>query len=232
MKKQIALGIAAVVLGASGVTSAVVSVDQLTSAAGSSAGLSAATDQLAANCWMVTGASNDAGCNTSVAGLPVPGLPELPNLVPGVDIPDATGLLANAVDSATGAVGSFQGIVGSLVPTASGLAGGAVPTACNLPVSLPTKLPVPAGIFEAGLNLFHMAQNLAMNNLGVAGLSSPVALPVALPSADTVLNTIQDQTDCLAQLSGGLPISAPCSVTGGMPAAVTSAIPTEISQLL
>ena len=239
MKKQIALGIAAAVIGVSGVASAFVSVDQLTSAANSTASLSAVTDSLAANCWMVTGSASDAGCNTSIAGIEVPGLPELPNQVAGVDIPDATGLLAmasNAVDTATGAVGSAQSIVGSLVPTATGLAGGAMPSDCNLPVALPVKLPIPTGIFSAGLNLFHMAQGLAMNDLGAAGLALPVALPVDLPvgvpTADDLINTIEDQTSCLAQQSSGLPIPAVCSLTAGAPAAVTSVVPGAISGLL
>jgi hypothetical protein len=228
MKKHIALGIAAAVLGVSSVAAAVVSVDQLTSAASSESSISAVTDSLAANCWMVTGSANDAGCNTSVAGLS--GLPELPNLVPGVDIPDATGLLAmasNAVDTATGSLGSAQSIVGGLVPTAQGLA-----SSCSLPVSLPVKL-VPAGIFSAGLSLFDMAQNLAMNDLGAASLASPVQLPVTLPvTADDVINKLEKETGCLAAQAGGSPIPAACTGNVGLPSVAAGVIPSQISGLL
>jgi hypothetical protein len=236
VKKQIALGIAAALIGVSGVAGAMVSVDQLTSAASSESSISAVTDQLVANCWMVTGSSNDAGCNTSVAGLEVPGLPELPDRVAGVDIPDATGLLAmasNAVGTATGAVGSAQGIVGGALPTAEGLAGTVAPSACKLPVALPVKLPVPASIFNAGLSLFGIAQHLAMSDLGLAGVSSPVPLPVALP-ADDLINTIEDEAACLSHHAGGLPAQIPavCTADVGVPSAVTSAIPSAVTDAI
>ncbi|MGH9041622.1 MAG: hypothetical protein ACRDZ3_15490 [Acidimicrobiia bacterium] len=239
MKKHLAVGIAAAVLGVSGVAGAVVSVNQLTSLAGSAAGITASTDALAANCWLVTGSNSDAGCNTSVAGLPVPALPEIPNLVPGLDIPDATGLLAmatGALDSVTGGVGDPLALATGLVPTAQNLVGGAIPSACGL--SLPVPVPVPTGIFSAGLNLFHMAQNLAMNDLGVAGLASPVALPVALPvTPDDVINTVEEQVGCLSEQAGGLPIPNVCTVNAALPEGVTSLasglpVPTEISGLL
>jgi hypothetical protein len=235
MKKHLALGIAAALLGVSSVATAIVSVNQITSAASSESGISVASDKLAANCWMVTGSASDAGCNTSVAGLEVPGLPEIPNLVGGVDIPTGTGLLAmafDAVDTATDAATAAQGLASNAVSTTQGVAGGAVPTACKVP-NLPVKLPVPTGIFSAGLNLFSMAQNLAMNDLGAANLGSPVPLPVSgVPTADDVINTIEEETGCLAAQSGGLPIPAVCSVSGGLPSAVNSAVPGDISGLL
>jgi hypothetical protein len=235
MKKHIALGIAAAVLGVSGVAGALVSVDQLTAASKSESSISATTDKLAANCWMITGSASDAGCKTSVAGVEVPGLPELPG-VPGVDLDDLTGLLAmadGAVDAATGAAATAQGIVGAAVPTAQGIAAGAVPTACNVP-SLPVGLPVPNSIFKAGLSLFSKAQDLAMNDLGAASLASPVDLPVSVPTADDLINKIETETGCLATHADGLPVAVPsvCSVSGGLPSAVTSAVPTEISGLL
>ncbi|MGH8993351.1 MAG: hypothetical protein ACRDYV_06360 [Acidimicrobiia bacterium] len=236
MKKHIALGIAAAVLGASGVAGAVVSVNQVTSLASSAAGITAHNDVLSANCWLVTGSDSDSGCDTSVAGIPVPGLPELPNLVNGVDIPDATGLLAMAtglVDTATGAVGDPLSLATGLVPTAEGIVGaaGGVPSACGL--ELPVALPVPSGIFSAGLNLFHMAQNLAMNDLGLAGVGSPLALPVALPvSADDVINKVEDEVGCLSANAGGLPIPAICSVEGGVPASIAANIPAEVKGLV
>ncbi len=239
MKKQIALGIAAAVLGVSGVASAMVSVNQLTAASNSDSSFSVATDKLAANCWMVTGSASDTGCNTSVAGVAVPALPEIPNLVDGIDIPDATGLLAmasGAIDTATGAAASAQGIVGGGLPGVAGLGDVTALGACNLPVSLPVKLPVSAGLFSTGLNLFHMAQDLAMNKIGLAGVSSPVQLPVALPlSADDVINKIETETGCLSSNAGGsLPVGVPsvCTITGGAPAAIASQLPTEVSGLL
>ena len=239
MKKHIALGIAAAVLGASGVAGAVVSVNQITALGSSESAVSVDHDQLAADCWTITGASSDAGCNTSVAGIPVPGLPEIPNLVDGVDLPDTAGLLATAtgaLDTATGALSTVTDLVPGGVPgvgDVQGIVGGAVPSACglNVPVGLPN------GVFSAGLNLFHMAQSLAMNDLGVAGVSSPVELPVALPvSADDIINKLETEVGCLAAQDGGLPIPAVCSIQGGLPADVTGLVPdvlpAEIGDLL
>jgi hypothetical protein len=236
MKKHIALGIAAAVLGVSGVAAAVVSVNQITALGASESGVSLSHDKLAANCWMVTGSANDASCSTSVAGLEVPALPEIPNLTDGIEIPSATGLLAmaDAVGTATDAAAAAQGIVGGAVPTAQGAVAGATPGACK--VALPVKLPVSTGIFSNGLNLFHMAQDLAMNKLGLARVSSPVPLPADLPvSADDLINTVEAETGCLAANAGGsLPVGVPsiCSVTGGLPSAVTSHIPADVSGLL
>ncbi|MDQ3946709.1 MAG: hypothetical protein M3357_16465 [Actinomycetota bacterium] len=228
MKKHLALGIAAALLGVSSVATAIVSVNQITSAASSESGISASTDQLAANCWMVTGSASDAGCNTSVAGLGVPGLPDPSSLVAG------TGLLAmasDAVDAATDAAADAKSMATGAVPTAQGIIGDAVPTDCRL--ELPVSLPLPTGMFSAGLNLFHLAQDLAMNKLGAASVTSPVPLPVSgVPTADDVINTIEDETGCLAAQSGGLPIPAVCSVSGGVPSPVNSAVPGDISGLL
>jgi hypothetical protein len=237
MKKHIALGIAAAFLGVSGVAGALVSVNQITALGASESGVSVNHDKLAANCWMVTGSANDASCSTSVAGLEVPALPEIADLTDGIDIPSATGLLAmatDAVDTATDAAASAQGIVGGAATNAQGAVAGATPSACK--VALPVKLPVSTGIFSTGLNLFHMAQNLAMNKVGLAGVSSPVPLPVRLPvSADDVINQVEAEAGCLAANAGGsLPVGVPsiCSVTGGLPAAVTSNIPADVSGLL
>jgi hypothetical protein len=236
MKKHFALGIAAAILGVSGVAAAMVTVDQITALGASESGASVNHDKLAANCWMVTGSANDASCSTSVAGLEVPAIPEIPNLTDGVDIPNATGLLAmasDAVNTATDAVASAPGMVGSAAADAQGAVAGATPTACGLS-SLPVKLPVSAGLFQSGLSLFHMAQDLAMNKLGVASVQAPVQLPVTVPvSADDVINTIETETGCLSGSAGGsLPIGVPGICSATVPTNVANVIPSEVSGLL
>lgn len=245
MKKHIALGIAAAVLGATGVASAVTSYDDITSGASSKSSFETTTDQLAANCWVVTGGGQDAGCTTSVAGVDLPNPADLADLpgIDGIDLDSLTGLVGMAggvADRATGAVPSPQALVSrvqALVAEAKSMAGGAVPSACNLPVSsLPAQVPVPQSIFSAGVQLFHKVEALAMNNPATQALP-PVNLPVdGVPSADEVIDLTQGQLDCLAGLFGGsLPIDVPavCSVEApGVPSSAAGAIPGEISGLL
>lgn len=244
MKKHIALGIAAVVLGATGVASAVMSYDDITSAAGSKSSFETTTDQLAANCWVVTGGGQDAGCTTSAAGVDLPNPADLADLpgIDGVDLDSLTGLVGMAGgvgDGATGAVPSPEALVSqvqALIAQAKSMAGGAVPSACNLPVSsLPAQVPVPQSIFSAGAQLFHKVEVLAMNHPAPQALPQ-VKLPVAgVPSADEVIDLTQGELDCLAGLFGGsLPIDVPavCSVEAGAPSAVKDAIPGDISGLL
>lgn len=240
MRKHIALGIAAVVLGATGVASAVMSYDDITSAAGSKSSFETTTDQLAANCWVVTGGGQDAGCTTSAAGVDLPNPADLADLpgIDGIDLDSLTGLVGMAGDRATGAVPSPQALVSrvqALVAQAKSMAGGAVPSACTLPVSsLPAQVPVPQSIFSAGAQLFHKVEVLAMNHPATQAL--PVHLPVdGVPSADEVIDLTQGEFDCLAGLFGGsLPIDVPavCSVEAGAPSAVKDAIPGDISGLL
>lgn len=229
MKKHIALGIAAALLGATGVASAVVSYNDITSAAGSESSFETTTDHLAANCRVATGGAQDAGCTTSVAGVDLPALP---------DVDGVTDTAGGIVDTATGAVPSPEAAlarVQGLIAQAKSMAGGAVPSACDLPVPIPAQLPVPQSIFSAGVELFHKVESLAMNSPATQALP-PVSLPVdGVPSADEAIDLAQGQLDCLAQFFGGsLPIDIPavCSVEAGAPSAVKSAIPGEISGLL
>src|SRR5262245_17263736 len=110
--KRIGLIVAAAMLGTTGVASAGIAVHQFTaSSSGNTEGvaLSAQSKELAANCWLATGAGKTSKCNTSVAaGLPgLPGLDEVTNLVNAQGLIDtAKGVAGQAVNAATSAAGA------------------------------------------------------------------------------------------------------------------------------
>jgi len=151
--KNIALAIAAGLLGTTGVGSAGMSIYQFSSS-NEAASIEANTEKLAANCRFTGGANNETGCSTSLADsvLPIDGLPGLPALdgIPGldaitglVDITDLVGLAAPATSAVQGAIGlaSLAGLAG----IASGVTS---PLDCDLAAGLPAN-PLPLAMPSA-----------------------------------------------------------------------------------
>ncbi len=125
--KRIGLVIAAGMLGTTGVASAGIAVNQFTSASSQSVGLSAVTKQLAANCWVATGAPAAANCNTSASAAGLPGLDDVTGLVnAGSLVQTAKGLADQAVATAAGAAGA-----------AGAQVAGVSPLECNVNVGVP-----------------------------------------------------------------------------------------------
>ncbi len=121
--KRIGLVVAAAMLGSTGVASAGIAVHQFSlssSTSSQSVALDAKTEDLAANCWVATGAGQAAGCNTAASSGALPGLPNLDQV---------TGLVN--VDSL---VDTAKGIAGQAVGTATSAAGAATAAAGGLPV--------------------------------------------------------------------------------------------------
>ena len=129
--KRIGLVVAAAMLGTTGVASAGIAVHQFTSSDGSqSVSLDAKTEQLAANCWVATGAGNAAECKTSAAAPGLPGLDSVTGLV------DAQGLVHTA-----------QGVAGQAVAAAgdaAAQAAAASPLDCNVSAGVPSGVVPPA----------------------------------------------------------------------------------------
>ncbi len=202
--KRIALGIAAAILGVSGVAGATMGVNEIVNS-NHETKVSAQAEKLALNCWAVSGASNNASCST--AG---PGAADVANLVDGIDLPDTSGLLATAADLAS--------VAGATVPGVNDVTGllSTIPSACS--TSLPVGVPVPFGaVTSAGLGL---AQSV---DAFVKGLPVPVSVPnLGLPvDAADILSTVNAEAGCLGAQGGSLPVAAPCSANvPGLPVAV------------
>src|SRR5687767_11199032 len=124
--KRIGLAIAAAVLGTTGLASAGIAVHQFSVASDTeSAALDAKTGNLAANCWVATGAGKASGCNTAVSNPSLPGLPGLDSVT---GLVDAEGL----IDTAKGIAGEAAG--------AATAAAGTVPVNCDVSAGLPSAV--------------------------------------------------------------------------------------------
>src|SRR5579884_1698401 len=137
--KRIGLAIAAAMLGTTGVASAAMSVHQFTlssTASPQSVALDAKTQNLAANCWVATGAGKAASCSTaaSLPGVSLPGLPldKVTGLVnPQALLDEVKGVAGAAAGQAVGTAGSAPGTATAAAGAATNAATGAVNAATN-----------------------------------------------------------------------------------------------------
>jgi hypothetical protein len=174
--KRIGLVVAAAMLGTTGVASAGIAVHQfsLSSSNGSqNVALDAATENLAANCWVATGAGSAANCNTSASTGGLPGLPSSLDQVTGLVNADslvhtAKGLAGEAFNAATSAAGATTAAAGGL------------PVQCDVTAAVPSAVTdaakgvVPADVANDVNNVVGSVAGITGSSVGLSGNATGV----------------------------------------------------------
>lgn len=207
--KRIALALAFAVMGITSVASGTIVARTFAGSDGSAA-VDITHETLAANCWLVTGATKNAGCSTSATDPTLPGLADLPALpdLP-VDVPQASDLVPSVPDiSDLPDAGDLAELADLPIPP--------VPSACS--TALGVSAPLPTATFAAGMSLIDSLTAFAQSQL------HPPALPVALPSLPVdapavpdVIGAVTSEAGCLASASGSSPVPSLCDVAAGVP---------------
>src|SRR5947208_3537256 len=117
---RIGLMIAAAMLGTTGVAPAGIALHQFTSRRSSPQALppDAATQNLAANCWIAVGGSSASACNTGAGSASASGLPGLSDLDKATGLVDASDLVTTAKGLADQTAGQATGQATALAGTA------------------------------------------------------------------------------------------------------------------
>lgn len=213
--KKIALGIALAILSVTSVASGTIVVRQHSEASEDrqAATIEAKNEHLAADCWLVTGATKNAGCTTSVTDPATPDLPGVSDLTDLIALPDASGLpdVPDLTD--------LPDVPG--VPAVPGL-----PALSACQAALPVAVPLPVSTFAAGKDIADSLAAFALSQLQPPALPVAVpSLPVAVPSVAAPPVGVPDVVEILKNEAGCVPISdsgpAPslCNGTLGAPLA-------------
>jgi hypothetical protein len=211
--KRIALGLAFAIGSVTSVASGTIAVRSFADPAGQSeAAVDLTHENLAANCWVVTGATKNAGCSTSATDPAPPSLPDLPAL-PG--LPDVSG--ASELVSALADPGQLPDL-DDLAGDVADIADVPVPSACR--TAVPVSVPAPKATFAAGMSLIDSLTAFARSQLTVPALPVDVAglsLPLEPPATPDVVGAAMSEAGCLASAAGPSPVPALCGVTAGAP---------------
>lgn len=213
--KRIGLAIAAAMLGTTGVASAAMSVHQFTlssSASNQSVALDAKTENLAANCWVATGAGKAANCSTaaSLPGVPVPGVPGL-DTVTGLVNPQA---LLDEVKGVAGTAAGGTGIATQAAGTAGNVAGAAGNAATN----------AATGAVNAATNAVNGVVNSATNTVNGVVNGATGAVNGAVDTVNGVVNGAVGTVSGVVNGATGTASTAGTGVVSGVTGAVNNTL--------